>query len=244
MLISIYDMQNRFKVSPIRVLHCGAHEAEELEIYERTNFSPKGVVWVEANPKLVDKLRTKFDNSSHKVINAALWSESNAELQFHLTSNSQSSSLLELGNHIDHFPDIIEVGTFTVLTKRIDSFRDDLAGVDFINLDIQGAELEALKGAGKILEQIKWVYTEVNKSEVYKGCAKVWELDAFLSEKGFKRIATRWSHGEDWGDALYARSYPIFQSCLFALWGFRDTSVTRVRYFLHSIKLSLRRKRI
>jgi hypothetical protein len=135
------------------------------------------------------------------------------------------------------FPDIVEVGTVTVFTHRIDSFLDELAGVDFINLDIQGAELEALKGASLILNQIKWIYTEVNRSEVYKDCAKIWEIDEFLGAQGFKRIATCWSHRDDWGDALYAREYPLFQSSVFALIVFRDTLMTECRYFMHHLKL-------
>lgn len=76
---------------------------------------------------------------------------------------------------------------------------------DFLNLDIQGVELEALQGIGVYFEKIKWIYTEVNKSEVYKNCALIDDIDAFLKMEGFKRVATRWVKKQGWGDALYVR---------------------------------------
>lgn len=75
---------------------------------------------------------------------------------------------------------------------------------DFINLDIQGAELLALKGATSILPFVKAIYTEVNEKELYEGCALIEELDAYLKQNGFTRILTNMTkHG--WGDALYIR---------------------------------------
>ena len=37
-----------------------------------------------------------------------------------------------------------------------------------INMDVQGYELEVLKGATKTLEQVDYVYCEVNRDEVYE----------------------------------------------------------------------------
>jgi hypothetical protein len=63
----------------------------------------------------------------------------------------------------------------------------------------------ALKGASQALQYAKALYLEVNTEEVYKGCAQLGEIDAFLEERGFTRVLTDiTSHG--WGDALYIRS--------------------------------------
>ena len=192
MLISPDEMQRRFNVNPSRVLHGGAHLAEELESYNQCNFSPGGTVWVEANPRLADSLSTRFKGTSNVVINAALWSKSDSV-------------------------------------------------VDFINLDIQGAELEAIKGAEKILTQIKWIYTEVNKADVYVGCAKVWEIDEYLKRFGFTRIATRWSFRDDFGDALYSKEKHFSQSLIFQVYGLLSTLYTALRYLIHGLKSKLKR---
>jgi hypothetical protein len=70
------------------------------------------------------------------------------------------------------------------------------------NFDIQGAELLALKGGKDSLQHVDCLYLEVNDREVYIGCARVEEIDRFLSD--FTRVWTRITpHG--WGDALYVR---------------------------------------
>ena len=73
-----------------------------------------------------------------------------------------------------------------------------------MTLDIQGAELEALTGMGDLLTQVRWIFTEVNRREMYAGIPIVAELDEFLSRKGFRRVVTLWNPA-GWGDALYVR---------------------------------------
>lgn len=75
---------------------------------------------------------------------------------------------------------------------------------DFMNLDIQGAELKAFMGADKILPHIKAIYTEVSTKELYNNCCLLEELDVFLEKYGFKRIAISMTQ-HCWGDALYIK---------------------------------------
>ena len=75
---------------------------------------------------------------------------------------------------------------------------------DFLNIDIQGAELLALKGFGDLLYNIKYIYTEINKNYLYKDCALVDEIDEYLISYGFDRVETSMTEFE-WGDALYVK---------------------------------------
>lgn len=75
----------------------------------------------------------------------------------------------------------------------------------FCNLDIQGAELLALKGFGQELEKVEAIYCEVNIKELYENCSQIDELDEFLFAQGLVRVDQEMTrHG--WGDALYIRS--------------------------------------
>jgi hypothetical protein len=71
-------------------------------------------------------------------------------------------------------------------------------------MDVQGYELEVLKGATETLKRVDYVYCEVNRDEVYEGNAYVEELDEFLSSYGMERVETSWE-GQIWGDALYIK---------------------------------------
>jgi sugar phosphate isomerase/epimerase len=75
---------------------------------------------------------------------------------------------------------------------------------NFINLDIQGVELKALKGLGDYIKNIKYIYTEINTGEVYKENNTLKEMDDFLNSHGFERVETEITPFE-WGDAFYIR---------------------------------------
>lgn len=203
MLFKIDNLASIWNVRPIGVLHVGAHNAEEAHDYERLNWG--NVIWVEAQPNLAANLKKKLDPEKHKVIAAAIWGKSGVELEFKVSSNTQSSSLLDFGTHKDDYPDISITESYQVITSTLQDVLDDSMKFDFLNLDIQGVELEALQGIGVYFEKIKWIYTEVNKSEVYKNCSLIDDVDDFLKKEGFKRVATRWVKKQGWGDALYVR---------------------------------------
>ncbi|UCF33731.1 MAG: FkbM family methyltransferase, partial [Phycisphaerales bacterium] len=79
--------------------------------------------------------------------------------------------------------------------------------VDLLKLDIQGAELKALRGARKILETAKLVYLEVSFVEIYKDCPLFEEINTFLRECGYRRQAVYPSdQPHNWGDALYVKA--------------------------------------
>ena len=187
------DTLDRFGVLPSRVLHVGAHEAEEADLYARWGAE---VLWVEANPTLANRLKQRGLN----VVCGAAWSSA-GPLTLHVASNGHSSSVYPMGLHTIRHPDVHTVGTLQTEGFRLDSlpFLPDM-----LNLDIQGAELEALKGAVGLLGGVRWVYTEVSSEELYVGQSLVPELDRWLGERKFVQVAAEWTD-RGWGDALYVR---------------------------------------
>jgi len=199
-LIPAYELVKYWDVTPTGVLHVGAHDAEELEVYEQFNWGQ--IVWVEAQPDKSELLREKMKNTLHVVVEAAVWDEPNLELEMKVMSNSASSSLLNLGTHKEAHPDIKVSHTFKIKTKLLADVVSKTFKPDLLVLDIQGAELRALKGFGARLSGVKWIYSEVNKKLLYEECCLVDELDSYLSTFNFRRVATRWTYS-GWGDALY-----------------------------------------
>ena len=204
MYITVSELSKYWNIAPTGVLHVGAHLGEEASDYEKFGWTP--AIWVEAQPNLVEILATKLDSSKHKVIEAAVWEEDGVPLKLHIASNSQSTSLLNFGTHSDFHPDITYVSEVNVLTKRLDSLIKPEEMPNFVNLDIQGVELSALKGLGKLLDFVDYIYTEVNRTNVYRDCSRVEDIDSFLKLNGFRRASTRWLWLEGWGDALYIRN--------------------------------------
>ena len=211
MFMDLSEICPKYEMRDFNVLHIGAHKAEEREGYK--NNGAKEIVWIEANPDLADSLRDMIsegrqDFEMEEVINAAILDVDDKKIEFKITNNGQSSSLLEFGTHSDSYPTIVVDKVIEVHTKRIDTLAGQtpelFANLNFANLDIQGVELEALKSFGSLLDQFNWVYSEVNREEVYKNNGMIWEVDKFLLQHGFYRKETVFTEA-GWGDALYVR---------------------------------------
>jgi hypothetical protein len=112
-----------------------------------------------------------------------------------------------LPHFIKHYQQYVD--EIKVLTKRIDSLIDESEMPNFLNIDIQGAELAAIQSLGALIRKVDYIFVEVNRREVYKECTKVDDLDLFLEHNGFKRVTTRWYFKQGWGDALYIRKIKI-----------------------------------
>ena len=207
MLIDLLQLREKYQIYPKTVLHVGAHKAEELELYKNLNAS--NVYWVEANKELAGQLKmleALRDMPNNKVFCAVVGERDGDTVTFHTSNNNQSSSILELGEHSSLFPDVVYTGSEERETRTISSILAEVGNpkVDFLNLDIQGAELLATKGF-KEIGGVDFIYTEINSREVYKGCALVGQIDEYLEPLGFVRAETQYWNDHPWGDALYIR---------------------------------------
>lgn len=204
MLIDFRQLFPRYNIKPKGVLHIGANVGEEAPVYDELGI--KHVCWIEANPELIPQLRLNVGKYKHKVINSLIGDVEGLELNFHISNNAgQSSSILELGTHKIAHPEVNYVKDVVLKMHRIDQFLTCWGGFDFLNIDLQGAELKALKGMGDVLKQFKWAYLEVNKQHLYEDCPLVEDLDMYLLGFGFRRAETRWCGNTGWGDALYVK---------------------------------------
>jgi FkbM family methyltransferase len=204
MLIEFKDLVSKYNMHITGVIHVGAHTGEEAEDYSTHGIS--NVWWIEGNPGLMRELaRNTTKKYGHNCINALVTDVDHGERKFNITNiNSLSSSVLEFGTHPSFSPEIHFIDHPILETRTIDSLVEEygIKDCNMLNMDLQGAEMMALQGATKLLPSIDYVYTEVNTAEVYIGCAKLHEIDAFLSD--FDRVETE-MQVNGWGDALLIR---------------------------------------
>ena len=116
---------------------------------------------------------------------------------------------MEFGLHSTFHPHVTYIDSFEGETKLLkDVISKYPIEYNFLNFDIQGVELKALKGMEEYLCNVDYLYTEVNSDYVYKDCALVTELDDYLSKFGLERVETEWYGDCKWGDAFYIRKSP------------------------------------
>ena len=114
------------------------------------------------------------------------------------------SSVLKPKVVLEQYPNITFNEREVVEMIRLDDAEIKFEKYNFLNIDVQGYELEVLKGGEKTLNGIDYIYTEINNAEVYEDTPHVDELDKFLDPYGFVRVETDWS-GVTWGDGLYVK---------------------------------------
>lgn len=201
MIIPLHYLVEKYNIHFKGVLHVGAHECEELGDYER--YIPRNkILWVEAMSGKVDMCKNRF---SGVLIENAVVSDVIEKVKFNISNNGQSSSILDFGLHSHYHPDVHYISSYEVETKLLKDIlpKHDIE-YNFLNFDIQGAELKALKGMEEYLNKVDYLYTEVNSDYVYSNCALVGELDEYLGKFGLHRVETSWTDCK-WGDAFYIR---------------------------------------
>ena len=189
------------------VMHVGAFAGEELRHYRGLGLD--NTIMFEPQPDLYNLVKQKLI-LNEKIYNVALGSQK-GEAEMYVSTreggveqgSGASSSLMKPKKHLTEHPDVFFTAAINVKVDTLDSYYQP--GYNFLNIDVQGYELEVLKGAVNILPSIDAMILEVNRDEVYEGCPMVEDLDRFLSDFGFERVGTHWQ-SQSWGDAIYAKN--------------------------------------
>lgn len=196
------ELVAEFGITPKGVIHIGGHRGQEYPYYRDAKLNP--IIFVEPHPANF-KILSENVGKECILFNTALGNqEGTVEMFIEEANDGQSSSVLEPYIHRIQYPSIEFLYKIDVPITKLDLLDFDRTKVNLINIDVQGYELEVLKGGPKTLESIDYVYAEVNRDEVYKDCAKVEQMDEYLGTFGFSRKGTWWC-GVTWGDALYAK---------------------------------------
>lgn len=206
MLIPFKELLKKHTIKVSGILHIGAHECEELKDYLSCGVKKENIYWVEGQEVLVNNMKKK---GIHNIYVGLIDEEDNKEVTFNISNNGQSSSILEFGSHLIHHPHVHYISSHTQKTIRLDTLIEKnnikIDKINFLNLDIQGVELRALKSMEIYLKHIDYIYTEVNTEEVYKNCAKIEQIDEYLKRFNFKRCDTSIYKKFGWGDAFYIK---------------------------------------
>lgn len=205
-LLDFKEMLTLYDLTMKNVIHVGGHHGQELPLYVEVN-PDVGVKIFEPHPDTYKQLCNNVSNHENVITcyDTALGSEVGMmDLHICTGNEGQSNSLLKPNLHVGQYPHIrFDGSVVSVSVMTLDSYNFDDTH-NFMNIDVQGFELEVLKGSVETLKHIDFIIVEVNRAEVYTDCAQIEEIDEFLFRYGFGRVETSWDGGT-WGDALYIK---------------------------------------
>jgi FkbM family methyltransferase len=176
------------------ILHLGAHRGTEAEVY---NWFGKNVIWVEALPEIFDEL---IDNlyfyKNQKCFLALLTDKDHQITKFNISNYDKAcSSIFSFTEEIkksqiwnDRSHKMIKSIKLKSITLDTLLKNENISSKDYDHwvLDIQGAELLALKGSEESLRNCKSLHIEVSKKQFYDN-GNLWlEIKEWLNERGFQ----------------------------------------------------------
>ena len=205
MVLDLNYLVKKYSMNIKNIIHVGGHFGQEVSLYKTIN--PDNFIQIfEPHPVTFTTLINNVSNFANiECHNVALGPNKSVMTMYCETNNEgQSNSLLEPQLHASQYPNIRFHSTVEVPVETLDSFKL-YDSYNFMSLDVQGFELEVLKGAVNTLIHVDYIIAEVNNAPLYKNCCMIEELDQFLSTYGFNRVEIDWIGGT-WGDAFYIKN--------------------------------------
>ena len=195
-------MKERHNLQISGVIHVGAHFGEEHDTY--LDMGINDIVYFEPVNKTFKILEERIKGVP--LYNYALGSEEITTTMYVEDEDKFGcSSILEPSdNYIGHakFSEKQEVKV-----KTLDSFG--FSNLNFLNIDVQGYELEVLKGSIETLKSVNYIMCEVHrnieqKNLDYINSPVIEDIINFLNPYGFELVDVDWA-GISWGDAFFIK---------------------------------------
>lgn len=197
------------KRTPEVIVEIGARDCNEtLGFYKK--YPNATIFTFECNPATLPICRKAVEDIQNINLIEKAVSDENANLTFYQIDQENTITSWEDGNpgasSLYRANDSYTIEKYaqkeiTVASTKLD---DQLKGidVDVIWMDIQGAELRALKGAKSILNNVALIHTEIEFDSIYEGQPLFWDIKKFMLNNGFY-LLTFTGFGDISGDAVF-----------------------------------------
>jgi FkbM family methyltransferase len=206
------DIRTRLTTESPIIIDGGANNGSTTDFFLRQYKSPV-IHAFEPIPELVAALEQKFADRRNVTVHGAAIGAEAKTVSFNVVNNLVSSSVLNpsvlnKGIHGEKM-DICKI--VEVQQVRLEDMMQDYREIDLLKLDLQGYELEALKGCGSMLARIKIITTEIEFVALYDEQPLFGDIDVFLRAHGFRllNLYELYTHPDGQltaGDAVYLNS--------------------------------------
>ncbi len=158
--------------------------------YQFQKRFPKAEVYAfEPNPYIFEKLKDSYTNETKVHVLMMGVGDVSGEQEFNINTNSGTSSFLEASDyHKTHQAKRLKEKKLTQVVTLDDFCQEEgIQHIDILKMDIEGYELNALRGAHNLLtkQTIDVIYTEVNLVPSYNGQPLFHDITKFLQGKEY-----------------------------------------------------------
>lgn len=201
------DIRHLLQTAKPVIVDGGASTGTVTDIFLRQYAHPT-IHTFEPRLDAAQRMQAKYKDCPNVTVHACALGAADGTLTFQVVGHATSSSFFRPSTINQHYhPGAMGVvHSIDVPVVRLDSVLQGT--IDLIKLDLQGYELEALKGCGDLLRQTRCIITEIEFVPLYEGQPLFGDVDVFLREKGFRlfNLYELWTQPDGQltsGDALY-----------------------------------------
>lgn len=186
-----YELLTRYLDNDSVVIEAGCFDGTDT--INLANIFNKGHIYgFEPVSGIFKVLKNRVQNINNvSVFNYALDGEC-GEKDIYISSgmSNQSSSLLKPKDHLEVFPDCKFLTIEKTKTITIDEFvkQQNISKIDFMWIDLQGAEMQVLLQAKSILPTVKAIYSEYSLTEFYEGLTLYDDFKVFMKNNSFEEV--------------------------------------------------------
>lgn len=229
MMYLFKDLINKYNLKIKGIVHVGAHEGAETVNYVSENI--QNVILIEANPYRFENLKKsiqigrycvwcsplkyEFFNEDHAKIlkkyityNYAISDISQGFLKFNLSNHDGGvDSLFKINNFgvESSWIDYKHISQIEVPTTTLDFLIKNKEEYNFLNIDVEGAELLVLKGSEELLKNIDYILLESQDAQRFDGSCLKNEIVNFLKKFKFS-LVEYFDTGKQWGDCFFIKN--------------------------------------
>lgn len=170
------------------VLDVGANIGQFARSIRKTGYDGE-IISFEPLSEVYDNLiKNSSNDNKWKIYPKCAIGNSRDEVTINVSKNFFSSSVLNiLDEHVNPAPDSKYIDSYIVDQIKLDDldFDKDFNSI-FLKIDVQGYELDVLKGAAKLLDKISLIKVEISYTELYDNSTNWRSLVDFLNKKDFE----------------------------------------------------------
>ena len=229
MILDFNKLIEKYDIKIKGILHIGAHEGGETLTYVKAGI--KNVLLVEANPfrfiNLTESLNTgrycvwcsplkyEYFNESesqilkgYKAYNYAVSDRDEGTITFNLSNYDGGTDSIfkinEWGRDSSWVP-YEHTSQIDVPSITLDKLVENKETYNFLNMDVEGAELLVLSKSTEVLKNLDCIMLETQDKIRFEGSCTREELIEFLKPHGFE-LKEYYDTGKEWGDCLFIKN--------------------------------------
>ena len=203
--------KNKFKFKLI--IDIGSNVGEYTELFKNINknievvcFEPQKKIFNILKKNLKSYRKVKFHNvaigsyNTYKNLNTNLGSSYISSF----SNFNKKSNYYKIRNSLLKHSNLKKYEK--VIVARLDSYKEfKRKKIDLIKIDVEGYEIEVLKGMGKLLKNTEMIMIEIHKSNMYLNYNPN-KIEKFLKNNGFKLMKDFKFPFLGWSDKIFIKN--------------------------------------